>query len=91
MKILTEYALAFVDYVKAEAAAARGKLVKTVVGLGVLAVALCLMATAFGLLFAALLVYLGGAWGWPVATLVTGGILLVFAIIVAEIGLWLAK
>lgn len=91
MKLLTDYALAVTDYVRAELESLKRSVVKTVVGLGVMLCAGVFVIAAIELLFLALFLYVADGQHWTQAALVTGGLVLVFSVVVAEIGLWLTK
>jgi AhpD family alkylhydroperoxidase len=65
--------------------------VKTAVGLGVMLCAGVFVIFAVQLLILALFLYVADGRNWTLAALVTGGLVLVFSVVVAQVGLWLTK
>jgi hypothetical protein len=91
VKLFTDYALAVTDYARAELESLKRGVVKTVAGLGVMLCAGVFVVVAIELLFLALFLYVADGRNWTLAALVTGGLVLVFSVVVAQVGLWLTK
>jgi hypothetical protein len=91
VKVVTDYVVALMEYVKAEVYSVRRGLFKTTTGIVIMAAAGVLACMGVALMFLSLFLSIANAASYPLASLITGAVMLVFAIIIAEIAIWLAK
>jgi len=91
VRILTDYMLAVADYARAEAYRFVHVIKNSAIGLGILAAAGCFALTAVYLMFLCILFAFADLVGWTLGALITGGIMLGWAGIVAAVALWVMQ
>lgn len=91
MKALTEYIISLKNLVRAEVDSVRHDFFRTAVALVIVTLVGLFCLAAIGLIFLALFLYLAGFMAPAPAVLITGIVALVFAVLLVEIAVWLAR
>jgi hypothetical protein len=91
VKAITNYITAVADFLEAELVALRKGAVKAAASVAMMISAGVIVVFGVGLFLAALFMWVNGPLGPIAAALITGGAALVVAVIIAEVGIWLAK